>query len=132
MMNKKWLITGVVVIMVAACYFGLWKASAETAAPPPIKATPEFSEGFCAGWNAAQQTEMARVSNWRALILFGREKEDPGSQINVLINSVAAYVLIQSLTGPNSLNDGRIVDCTPKEAAKDPPKPAMVEEPKKP
>lgn len=101
----------------------------------PAKASPDYQDGFCAGWNAAQSIEAQRAGNWRSLVLVGRSEEGAKTQVgqatDTLVNSVAAYVLIQPLQGQVTI-DGRQIDCTPKAPAADPAKPAPIEEIKKP
>lgn len=91
-------------------------------AAPPVPATPppasaDFQAGFCAGWNAAQGVEQQRYGNWRALARAGRTEEGAktsvGQTADLLIDSVAVYVLVQPATGQLTLSDGRVVNCTP-------------------
>lgn len=87
--------------------------------PPP--ASLDFQTGFCAGWNAAQGVEQTRYANWRALVTATRTEEGAKTQVgqtaDLLVNSVAVYVLVQPAQGELTLSDGRKVVCAAPTAA---------------
>lgn len=85
-------------------------------APPPVL-DPAYQAGFCAGWNSLVQLEQQRYSNWRSLVFASRTDDSAKTQVgqtaDLLVGSVPVYVLSQAANGRITLNDGRVVDCTP-------------------
>lgn len=78
---------------------------------------PEFSQAFCAGFNAAVALEKTRFDNWSTVTMAGIAEGDPAKQTNVaktavvIVRSVPLYVLLQPLNGRVDIGGGAFVDC---------------------
>lgn len=85
--------------------------------------SPEFSQAFCNGFNAAVALEKQRADNWTAMTMAGIGEGDAAKQTNVaktatvIVRSVPMYVLLQPLTGKVDIGGGEFVDCTAPKAA---------------
>lgn len=78
-------------------------------------ATPEFSAGFCAGWQIAFTTEHTRFNNWRmSMVGSGGGTGALSVAANTIADTIPPQVLLPPLAGKFQMDDGRIVDCTPK------------------
>ena len=97
----------------AAALLALSFAPALAQEPKPV--TPDFSEGFCAGWATAVQSERQRYANWKNLVVGDAKPTTVfGTALGSIAESIPLMVLLPEITGKFGFTDGRTVDCTPK------------------